>query len=205
MNIIKNLLLYHHTLKKTSFFLFSLSLPSMELHKANLEAQSQAAAILSNPQTTQPHFTQLSTSTPIVAASVPQTPIIPNSTGSTIPLTAAALPAYQQIVAIQQQQMALKNLLLNSASNNQTAFPYLKPTTPVFAGGPVNANSNPFLAIAMQQQQQATAVNVHATAASAPHPTSYHVTPKLKAAAGVITNSASASAVSRGSDKFAPY
>lgn len=223
----------------------------MEVHRANLEAQSQAAALLScqppnpaanpalPPHPHHPHHAHLGatpaapqvapTAAAAAAAAMQTAPvgILPN--GVTNPTNAAAIQ--QQLFLLQQQQQ-LKQLFL----------PNGQPTGAVNA--PVNsvaAAQQPlkYVIPSQQQQQQAVAANhaatvataiytsatptftptaagnssaggqpLPSTSASAPNPASssallYHVTPKLKAAAGLMGHLSTAGAADH--HKFAPY
>ena len=172
--------------KQIVVFPFFSLLPSMELHKANLEAQNQAIAVASHPTASgsgllpAPALTSLykqpttqlintaAVTTNTVNGGVMSTSTSSNNQPANQPEAAAALLAQltaAQAAALSQQQQ--------QQQQQQTPNPFLfmVPQTPTEVA-------------AVSQQPQLT----------------YQVTPKLKAPSGLIAVSSG-----RGTDKFSPY
>lgn len=199
-----------------SSFLF-LSYPSMELHKANLEAQSQAAALLSCQS---PYGAANPSNNPTAAAV------------AAAQANAANMAAAQQVLLLQQQQQQhqaeqqhqhLKSFLIPCSTGTQPSLAYflkapltsstgtmgdnVQPTTmsslqvpSAFAPGTPTTSTTPALAGPVM------AAGHHQPNHAVASPILYHVTPKLKAAAGGLVTLTSNSVASRANDhKFSPY
>ena len=210
--------------------LFSLS-PSMELHKANLEAQSQAAAtaaaILSSSSVNSninnhPAMAAAALSASATTSTPAHTPTFSqpaSMTHATSETTDGRQNAFQ-LWALQQQQQ----------QQQLATSPYFLPTKVQLQHQPVMATSvaaaSPIFSPAAPGQQAggipASLLGISsAVSPSVPAPVStsagssslYHVTPKLKGSSsstGMLAPSATPSSMAavnchRGTDKFAPY
>ena len=174
--------------KQIVVFPFFSLLPSMELHKANLEAQNQAIAVASSHPTASgsgllpapaltslyKHPTTQLINTAAVTTNTVNGGVMSTSTSSNNhqpanqPEAAAALLA--QLTAAQQAAAAQAAQQQQHQQHTQNPFLFMVPQTPT--------------EVAAAQQPQMT----------------YQVTPKLKAPSGLIAVSSG-----RGTDKFSPY
>ena len=176
--------------KQIVVFPFFSLLPSMELHKANLEAQNQAIAVASSHPTASgsgllpapaltslyKHPTTQLINTAAVTTNTVNGGVMSTSTSSNNhqpanqPEAAAALLA--QLTAAQQAAAAQAAQQQQHQQHTQNPFLFMVPQTPTEVA-----------AVSQQPQIQ-----------------TYQVTPKLKAPSGLIAVSSG-----RGTDKFSPY
>lgn len=167
--------------KQIVVFPFFSLLPSMELHKANLEAQNQAIAVASSHPTASgsgllpaPALTSLykHPTTQLINTAAVTTNTVNGGVMSTSTSSNNHQPANQPeaAAALLAQLAAAQAAQQQQQQHTQNPFLFMVPQTPT--------------EVAAAQQPQMT----------------YQVTPKLKAPSGLIAVSSG-----RGTDKFSPY
>ena len=171
--------------KQIVVFPFFSLLPSMELHKANLEAQTQAIAVASSHPTASG-----SALLPAPAASVLTSMYKPHL------INTAAVTTNTVNGGVMSTSTSGSNPSHHSQSEAAAAILAAVSAQQAAAAQAAQASTqNPFLFMVPQTAEVAAAA-----AATQPTQLAYQVTPKLKAPSGLIAVSSG-----RGTDKFSPY